>query len=172
MINSLYDTKSLPLACTEKHLMSLAYLILSRMGIFSQEELEFLRKQQVGRLATVSRGRFPHVTPLAYVTDGERLYLNTKYDSKKARNVKQNPRVSFVVDDYLPWEDARSAGKVRGVLVSGKAELISRGKLHQIGRDLIYKKYPGYEESYPIQEGGWSEYILVINPTKVISWGL
>jgi len=136
------------------------------MGIFSQKELEYLREQQVGRLATVSRDQFPHVTPVAYATDGERLYLNIKYDSKKARNIRENPRVSFVVDDFLSWE------KIRGVLVSGKAELISRGKLHQIGRDLIYQKYPKYQESYPIEEGGWSEYILVITPTKVISWGL
>jgi len=134
------------------------------MGIFSQKELEFLRKQQVGRLATVSRDQFPHVTPLCYATDGERLYLNTAYHSKKARNIRENPRVSFVVDDFPSWE------KIRGVLVRGKAELISKGKLHQIGRDLIYKKYPKYQESYPIQEG--SGYILVITPTKVKSWGL
>jgi len=136
------------------------------MGIFSEKELEYLGKQQVGRLATVSRDQFPHVTPVAYATDGERLYLNIKYDSKKARNIRENPKVSFVVDDFLSWE------KIRAVLVSGKAELISRGKLHQIGRDLIYKKYPKYQESYPIQEGGWSKYILVITPIKVISWGL
>lgn len=56
--------------------------------------------------------------------------------------------------------------------ISGKAELITRGKLHQIGRDLLYKKYPKYEEDYPIEEGGSNKYILVITPTKVISWGL
>jgi PPOX class F420-dependent enzyme/OxyR family protein len=134
------------------------------MGIFSQKESEFLRKQQVGRLATVSRDQFPHVTPLCYATDGERLYLATAYDSKKARNIRENSKVSLVVDEFISWEN------YRGVLVSGNAELISRGNLHQIGRDLIYKKYPKWQESYPIQEG--SGYILVIAPTKVISWGL
>lgn len=147
--------------------MSSAYLILGKkMGIFSQKELEYLREQQLGRLATVSKDQIPHVTPVAFATDGERLYLNIEHDSKKARNIRENPRVSFVVDDLLSFE------KFRAVLVSGKAELISRGKLHQIGRDLIYKKYPKYQESYPIEEGGWSKYILVITPTKVISWGL
>jgi len=134
------------------------------MGIFSQKELDFLRNQQWGRLATVSRDQFPHVVPLAYATDEERLYLNIKYDSKKARNIRENQKVSFVVDEVISW------GHARGVLVSGKAELISRGKLHQIGRNLLYKKYPKYQEDYPIQEGGWSEYILVITPTKVVSW--
>jgi len=138
------------------------------MGIFSQKELEYLEKKELllGRLATALRNRLPHVTPVAYATDGERLYACTQYDSKKARNIRENPKVSFLVDDYLSWE------KIRGVLVSGKAELILKGKLHQIGRDLLYKKYPKYQKDYPIQKGGFSEYIFVITPTKVISWGL
>jgi nitroimidazol reductase NimA-like FMN-containing flavoprotein (pyridoxamine 5'-phosphate oxidase superfamily) len=89
-----------------------------------------------------------------------------KYDSKKARNIRANPRVSFVVDDFPSWE------VIRGVLVSGKAELISSGKLHETGRDLIYEKYPRYEEEYGVREEGWSKYILVITPIKVRSWGL
>jgi pyridoxamine 5'-phosphate oxidase family protein len=135
-----------------------------RIMVFSQKELAFLRSQQWGRLATVSRNQFPHVVPLAYATDGERLYLNIKYDSKKARNIRDNPKCSFVVDEVISW------GHARGVLVRGEAKLISRGKLHQIGRDLIYQKYPKYREDYPIQEGGWSQYVLVITPTKVVSW--
>jgi len=136
------------------------------MVVFSRKEREYLGEQWLGRLATVSRDKFPHVTPVGFATDGERLYLNIKHDSKKARNIRGNPRVSFVVDDFPSWEI------IRGVLVSGKAELISSGKLHQIGRDLIYKKYPKYEEDYGVREGGWSKYILVITPTKVMSWGL
>jgi hypothetical protein len=58
------------------------------------------------------------------------------------------------------------------VLVDGKVKLISKDKFHQIGKDLIYKKYPKYQEDHPIEEGGWSKYILVITPTKVLSWGL
>jgi nitroimidazol reductase NimA-like FMN-containing flavoprotein (pyridoxamine 5'-phosphate oxidase superfamily) len=143
------------------------------MGIFSRKESESLRKQQVGRLATVSRDQFPHVTPVAYATDGERLYLNIEYNSKKTRNIRENPRISFVVDDFTSWEECGGCAKsIRGVMMSGKAELISKGKIHQIGRDLIYKKYPKYQETYPIKEGGWSRYILVITPTNVKSRGL
>lgn len=136
------------------------------MGVFSQKELEYLREQWVGRLATVSRNQIPQVTPVGFAADKERLYLNIKHDSKKARNIRGNPRVSFVVDDFPSWE------VIRGVLVSGKAELISSGKLHETGRGLIYEKYPRYEEDYGVREDGWSKYILVITPTKVQSWGL
>jgi len=135
------------------------------MATFSQKELEYLRGQQLGRIATVSRDQSPHVTPVAFASDEERMYLNIQHDSKKARNIRRNPRIQFVVDDLLSFEE------FRGVLVSGKAELISSSKLHEIGQDLIYRKYPKYQEQYPIQEGGWSKYILVITPTKIRSWG-
>ncbi|MHA2340921.1 MAG: pyridoxamine 5'-phosphate oxidase family protein [Candidatus Hodarchaeales archaeon] len=96
---------------------------------------------------------------------GEKVYLNIQYDSKKARNIRDNPRVSFVVDDCPTWQT------FRGVLISGKAELILEGKSHQIGRDSLYKKYPKYKKDYSIEEGVWSKYILVITPTKISSWG-
>jgi PPOX class F420-dependent enzyme/OxyR family protein len=136
------------------------------MTAFSQKELEYMRKQWVGRLATCSKRMIPQVTPVGFGADEERIYVNIKYDSKKARNIRANPRVSFVVDDFPSWE------VIRGVLVSGKAELISSGKLHETGRDLIYEKYPRYEEEYGVREEGWSKYILVITPIKVRSWGL
>jgi len=135
-----------------------------KLEIFSQKELEFLKKQQVGRLATVSRNQVPHVAPLCYASDEKRLYLSTAYNSKKARNIRENPKVAFVVDEFISWEN------YLGIMVNGKAEFVARGKLHQIGRDLIYRKYPKWEKSYPIQEG--SEHVLVITPAKVISWNL
>ncbi len=128
--------------------------------------MEYLRGQVVGRIATVSRDQSPHVTPVAFASDEERLYLNIEHDSKKARNIRRDPRIQFVVDDVPTFE------KFRGVLISGKAELISSGKLHEIGRDLIYEKYPRYEKDYPIREDGENKYILVITPIKVRSWGL
>ena len=135
------------------------------MAKFSQKEDEYLRGQQLGRIATVSRNQLPYVTPVAFASDKEKLYLNIQHDSKKARNIRENPRIQFVVDDLPSFEE------FRGVLVSGKAELISSGKSNEIGRDLLYSKYPKYEEQYSIDEGVWSKYILVITPTKISSWG-
>jgi len=143
------------------------------MGAFSQKELEYLKEQGLagarGYLATVSRKQNPQLTPVGFVADEERIYLNIKHDSVKARNIRRNPRVSFVVDDFIgPMRE----GKIRGVSVSGKAALISSGKLHETGRDLLYEWFPWWEEVAPVREDGWSKYILVITPIKVRSWGL
>jgi len=142
------------------------------MGAFSQSELEYLREQGTagtrGYIATVSRKHNPQLTPVGFVADEERIYLNIQHDSVKARNVRRNPRVSFVVDDFIP---PMSEARIRGVSVSGRAELISSGKLHETGRGLFYEWYPWWEGKYPIQEGGLGN-ILVITPIKVSSWGL
>lgn len=135
------------------------------MIIFSPIELEYLKLQQIGRIATVSEDPYPFVTPVAFASDKERVYLNIGNSSKKARNIKTNPRVQFVIDDVPTFED------FRGVLITGDAELISDGKFHEIGKQLLYSKYPKYEEQYPIKEGGWSKYILVITPSKIQNWG-
>jgi nitroimidazol reductase NimA-like FMN-containing flavoprotein (pyridoxamine 5'-phosphate oxidase superfamily) len=145
------------------------------MGAFSQRELEYLREQALagtrGYIATVSRKQTPQLTPVGFVADEERIYLNIQHDSVKARNIRRNPRVSFVVDDYLGTMSQMREVKIRGVSVSGNAELLSSGKLHGTGRDLFYEWFPLWEELYPIQVGGLGN-ILVITPIKVRSWGL
>jgi pyridoxamine 5'-phosphate oxidase family protein len=140
------------------------------MGAFSQKELEYLREQLLGRLATVSSKQIPQVTPVGFGVDEDRLYVNIKHTSVKARNIRGNPRVSFVVDDFPPWDG--TAEGLHGVQIRGEAELISSGELHEKGRDLIEEKFPGYEENFGVREDGWSKYILVITPIKVQSWGL
>jgi hypothetical protein len=115
------------------------------------------------------------LTAVGFAADEERIYLWIKHDSVKARNIRGNPRVSFLVDDFLGHI---MEVRIRGVSVSRKAELISSGKLHETGRDLIYRKYPPDQMQDPREEEwgdlilGWSKYILVITPTKVRSWGL
>jgi len=140
------------------------------MGAFSENQLAYLKEQLLGRLATVSKNQIPQVTPVGFGVDEDRIYMNVQYNSVKARNIRGNPRVLFVVDDFPPW-DGTAAG-LRQVLISGTAEMISSGELHQKGKDLIEEKFPGYEENFGVREDGWSKYILVITPIKVQSFGL
>ena len=142
------------------------------MGAFSQRELEYLKEKGLegarGYIATVSRKQRPQLTPVGYVADEDRIYSNIKHDSVKAKNIRLNPRVSFVVDDFIgDWKE----GKIRGVSVTGTAELISSGKVWETGRDLFWEWCPWWED-YLVREDGWSKYILVITPIKVRSWGL
>ena len=84
--------------------------------VFTPAELEFLRGQRLGRLATVGPSGWPHVVPVMFaLTDAGELEFDA--DGVKLRNLIAEPRVALVVD---------ATGPKRGVSVQGRAEVIGR----------------------------------------------
>jgi pyridoxamine 5'-phosphate oxidase family protein len=118
---------------------------------FTNVELEYLRSQRLGRLATVDPAGAPQNSPVGFRLDPEAgtieiggLSLGT---TRKFRNVEATGQVSFVVDDLAsvnPW-------KVRGIEIRGEAEAL---------RDQI----PASAHLSPE--------IIRIHPKRVISWGI
>lgn len=89
---------------------------------FSERELAFLKEQRFGRIATVSSHGQPHVVPVAFEFDGICFYFGgwKLKNSLKFKNIQQNNKVAFVVDDLLsvnPWAP-------RGLEVKGLAEIL------------------------------------------------
>ena len=94
--------------------------------MFTAAEVEYLKTQRTGRLATVSPTQQPDVAPVGYLFDGETFtisgidlaktlkYLNTKRGSERA---------AFVIDDYETADTSRP----RGVKIHGRAEIVSDG---------------------------------------------
>ena len=92
------------------------------MSGFTQKEVEYLREQRLGRLATVSASGRPHVAPVGFRVHPELGVVDIRGRdmgrTKKFRDVAQTGRVAFVVDDVLPpW-------RARGVEVRGRAEVL------------------------------------------------
>jgi nitroimidazol reductase NimA-like FMN-containing flavoprotein (pyridoxamine 5'-phosphate oxidase superfamily) len=83
--------------------------------LFTPSELEFLRSQRIGRLATVGASGWPHAVPVMYGLDEEGAF-EFDVDGVKLRNLKSETRAAFVVD---------AMGPKRGVAVQGRAELIA-----------------------------------------------
>jgi len=131
---------------------------------FSATEAKYLEQQMVGRLATASKKGTPHLAPICYASNSQKIFIHTGRDSKKMRNIVENRKVAFATDEYLSWE------KNRGIIVQGVAEILEKGRTYELGRELIYAKYPKWEQEYPIVEG--EEVLLAIIPKKVLSWGL
>jgi pyridoxamine 5'-phosphate oxidase family protein len=82
--------------------------------IFSSNELEFLRSQRIGRLATVGPSGWPHVVPVMYSVD-ENGALEFDVDGVKLRNLTSEPRAAMAVD---------AMGPKRGVSIQGRVELV------------------------------------------------
>jgi pyridoxamine 5'-phosphate oxidase family protein len=78
-------------------------------------ELEFVRSQRIGRLATISPAGWPQVVPVMYalVEDGA---FEFDVDGAKLRNLAGEPRAALVVD---------ATGPKRGVSVQGRCTLVA-----------------------------------------------
>ena len=123
------------------------------MSVFTPAEIAYLQSQRLGRLATVGADGQPHVVPVGfrYNADHDAIDIGghggfTK--RKKYRDVSQNKRVAFVVDDLTslnPW-------RVRGIEIRGEAAILETGG-QEIG--------PGFDPD-----------MFRIRPRRIISWGL
>ena len=137
--------------------------------LFTPEQARFLTVRRVGRLATASAGGRPHVVPVCYAFDGALLY--TPIDEKPKRvgaselrrikNLRENPQVSLVVDDY---DDDWS--KLGFVIVQGRVEIVERGGERSGALALLRERYPQYR-AMDLEERP----LLVIEPESVAAWG-
>ncbi len=125
------------------------------MSVFTDKELEYLRNQRLGRLATVRPDGKPQIAPVGFHYNAEldTIDIGGRFMSRtrKFRNIQQNPNVSLVVDDVLPpWQP-------RGVEIRGTAQALPTG-----GKAVL-----GSRVNYEVDEA-----IIRITPTQIISWGL
>ncbi len=99
--------------------------------------LDFLKDHNTLTLATASPNGVPRATTLLYVNDGPELYFWTRASTATARQIDQNPIVSFTIDEYTDDLNA-----TRGVQGSGECSVILGGE--QIARvaDLFGQKFP------------------------------
>ena len=128
---------------------------------FSAGETEFLKKRDVARVATVSGGGWPQVTPVVHLFDGKYLYFIIDYGSKKERNMRENGKVAAVIDVYARTPQA--------VVIQGNAEFIEKGPEFERIEKMFEERHEYYKAN-PVKEGE-SQIIKVIPVTKK-SWGL
>jgi pyridoxamine 5'-phosphate oxidase family protein len=99
---------------------------------FTENESKFLKENRLGRVATAAPNLQPHVVPVGYEFDDHYIYFSgyNLSTSLKFRNLKQNRKIAFVVDDLVslkPWN-------VRGIEVRGVAEILTTKQDPHLGR--------------------------------------
>ncbi|MDQ4098193.1 MAG: TIGR03668 family PPOX class F420-dependent oxidoreductase [Actinomycetota bacterium] len=107
---------------------------------------------RVGRLATTRADGRPHLVPCCFVVQGDVVY--TAVDDVKAKrtpellrldNIRRNPDVSFLIDDYV--EDWSALWWIR---VDGRAHLAEPGSPEQkVATELLAAKYEQYRAEPP-----------------------
>jgi nitroimidazol reductase NimA-like FMN-containing flavoprotein (pyridoxamine 5'-phosphate oxidase superfamily) len=125
---------------------------------------EFLTWARVVRVATADARGVPHVVPVCAVVDGDRIWFGTGDDARKVKNLRANPRVTVVADDYTEAWDG-----LRGVMVTGEARLHAGGPRFRRARKLLYAKYPQYESDAALEEN--DSVVVEVAPTRLFAWG-
>jgi nitroimidazol reductase NimA-like FMN-containing flavoprotein (pyridoxamine 5'-phosphate oxidase superfamily) len=94
------------------------YVSRKDLQLTESEVEEFLRSNLWGRLATASLAAEPHVTPIGFVYHRGAIWFHALRKSRRGRQLAENPRVAFLVDDGTgpgqPYTERR------GVIVYGR----------------------------------------------------
>jgi len=106
-----------------------------------------LKEKDICVLATVS-GKQPHCSLMAYVAaaDGREIYMATLRDTKKYRNLTQNPAVSLLIDTR---EDAAGprGSRAKALTVNGVFQRMEGGKQARI-RPRILRRHPHLQDLF------------------------
>ncbi|HEY2508686.1 MAG TPA: PPOX class F420-dependent oxidoreductase [Streptosporangiaceae bacterium] len=119
---------------------------------FTDKEIEYLRGQRLGRMATSSNSA-PHIVPVGFRLDATAQTIQIGghglSKSKKWRDLQANPKIAFSVDDLAsvdPWTP-------RGIEIRGTAQLHDDGGAQVFG-------------------DGWDSVWFAVIPRRIISWGI
>jgi len=128
---------------------------------FSRSEIQFLRSNEICRVATC-KNNLPHVTPVSYIFNDGKFYFATDYNTLKYANLKKNNRISLVVD-------TAKNNKNSAIVTMGITKFIHRGKKFENLYHLFYDRF-GWVRDDPWKQGE-APFVMVIPKSKV-SWGI
>lgn len=105
---------------------------------------------RVARLGTADGRGTPHVVPVTFALEDDRLYSAVDRKPKRTtrlrrlRNIEANPSVTVLVDHYEETWDA-----LWWVQIRGSARVLDGGSEAEHAIDLLAEKYPQYQVARP-----------------------
>ena len=103
------------------------------MAQLSDAMREFLNGRHYATLATLNADGSMHLTPVWYLFEGERFFIESAAADRKVRNISARPQASILVD-------SRKQGAERWVSAAGTAEII-RGERSKAINAKIQQRY-------------------------------
>ena len=126
---------------------------------------EFLKIQKILRLSTIDKSNFPHITPVWYMFNDEKIYIGTNTKNQKIKNIEKNNHVSFCVDVGVNSPD------IYGVMGQGTANIILEvTKVKRIAKKILLKYFKTLENKSAKQLLGNTDCIIQIVPEKFSMW--
>jgi len=128
----------------------------------------FLEDGRDLQVASINADGTPHLVTMWYAVRDGRLAFWTYAKSQKIVNLRRDPRLTVLVATGDRYEE------LRGVSISGQAELVEeRDEVISYG-EAVYERYWGPIDDDAIREGvrvmGSKRVVVVVKPEKVVSW--
>lgn len=129
----------------------------------------FIISHRVARLATADKLGAPHVIPICYEFHESHFYSAIDRKPKRSaggmlkrvRNIRDNPHVAIVIDDYSEqWSE------LAYVMIQGSAAVLDADDERHHAESLLRQKYTQYQE---LLDPGSP--VLKITVEKIVSWG-
>ncbi|MDF1538954.1 MAG: pyridoxamine 5'-phosphate oxidase family protein [Candidatus Thorarchaeota archaeon] len=145
--------------------MSITEKAVTPQNQLPNEALRIVSNGFFAYLATAEENCNPHITTMFYIWDEEtgRVFLITGERTRKAKNIKKNDRVSVTIDERDPESPAGN----RGVMIRGRARLISVEEMGDVLMNFYLEKYLHF-----LQEG-WalgSRVVIEVTPRIISYW--
>lgn len=138
------------------------------MARIDPEQEEKIANARVARLATVDEDSQPYLVPVVFVLFDGRIYIpidekkkDVKPDRlKRVRNIRKNPKVSMLIDQY-----SEEWSKLSYIMITGKAAVESPDEeISKTVKRMLREKYPQYDSI------GISDTFIIVRPEKLTSW--
>jgi len=136
--------------------------LLGRLEIKSKERIiEFLNKQETGRICSIDKEGYPQIIPMNFVYAKDAIYMHSHIKGEKLENISRNNKVGFEVDqslEFLPSyfthpTDASQADTLYiSVVIKGIGSIVTDRKEKTFALNSLMEKYQpegGYEKLLP-----------------------
>lgn len=134
----------------------------------------FLEAEQVLQVATIGPDGFPHLVPMWYVIEGDRIVFRSFSKSQKITNLRRDPRLTVLL------ERGKAYAELQGVMIKGRARLEDDPGYVLALYGRLAAKYPMVgntptELDPGVLEAAFGRYAakntaVIVEPERTVSW--
>jgi len=135
----------------------------------SDEEMwKFIQGQKTIQVATINKDGTPHVVPLWFAIDQDRIVLETFTKSQKIVNLVRDDRITVLFEDGDRYE------ALKGITIYGRAKLVQEhDEVHRLHMAVLVRNQP--EVPVDLLEKATLPMVpkktaIVIEPERFVSW--
>jgi len=107
------------------------------MDEIKEQIVNYLSKRKFLTLATSSKNGEPLTHAIAYVNKDDTIYFSTGTETRKYKNITENPNVAYSVFDPTEYLD-----EVKSIQMEGKASEVKDEKEKNEIHDMLRIKFP------------------------------